>query len=1368
MASKAEDKDSVLTDVLARMLELISQIQNREQRPELTIEALAPSIKEFSFDPEKGTTFDKWYCLYEDIFREDAKALSEAARVRLLLRKLSPNCHAGYVNSLLPRAPRDLNYEQTVEALNKLYGSRESLFHIRWKCLQMQKDEADDFKSHSTKVNKACEDFRLGDLTPEHFKVLIFIMSLRDSKDKEVRSRLLRLLDTEDPSKITLNLMAEESIRFTTIKSDSAVVEQSAQGNNSSLEVCAVKQKPVNSKGKAHTHKHTNSQKFPKTTPPSPCWQCGGMHFVKFCEYSNKTCPSCSKKGHKDGYCGVVSAKKKHPQKKQQVSVNTITTDVCSVTSLRRSVDVKINNITYRLLYDPGSEVTIISDANWRLMGSPPLQNPSITARDAQGNPLTFHGELHTQVTFREMNRAAKCLISTSDINLFGADWITLFGLWNEPASSFTCNAVNAIEGSTITQDNIVTELKQKFPTVFSSSLGKYNKAKGQLRLKPNCAPVFRPRRPVPIHMTQLVDEELQRLQNLKIITPVDYSEYAAPIVIVRKPNGSIRICADYSTGLNSILETHHYPIPTPERIFASLSSSKIFSKVDLSDAYLQIEMDDESRRMLSISTHRGIFEFNRLCPGVKSAPGIFQQTLDTVLAGIPSVFAYFDDVLVATPDMETHGKALLAVFERFHTNNLRVKLEKCKFFMKEVRFLGIVIDASGQRPDPDKSHAIACMPPPTNVAELRSFLGALTFYSRFVRHMSEIRQPLDSLLRKDVAWQWTLECQQAFQKFKEILLSNLLLMHYNPSLPVIVAGDASEAGIGCVAFHKLEDGSLKAFHHASRRLSQTEKNYSQIEKEGLALVFAVTKFHNYIYGRRFVMQTDHKPLLAIFGSKKGIPIHTANRLQRWALILLAYEFTLEFVPTDKFGAADILSRLIQQHPRPTDEDFVVASVESDGIDDSIIQDVVRNIPVTFRMIQNSTQKCPILLEVASLILKGWPLHSANLSAEVSEFFKFRESLSLIRSCIMYRERIVIPSNLRTDILKQLHDAHPGITRMKALARSYVFWPKIDKDIEDLVKNCANCVAVAKFPTKSVLYSWPLSTRPWQRVHADFAGPVNGLWFLVLVDSYTKWPEVYTMSSTTATATITNIGDACARLGFMETLVTDCGRQFDCMEFNTFCEMSGIMHITTPPYHPQSNGQAERFVDTLKRSMKKLKDSGDVHSSLQKFLMNYRATPNPNTFNGTSPSELMLGRQLRIPLDLIKPPEDEPPKRNVSMEEMFNKKHGAKNRFFSVGEKVYARQGDKTEWTPGTIIEKRGNVLYNVLLEFTWGTRLIRAHTNQIITRTGAALSSPPPDALVVPPPKDPVDPISQRRRNPRVPTRTSPIKLRSREPRST
>ncbi|XP_055715125.1 uncharacterized protein K02A2.6-like [Phlebotomus papatasi] len=543
MASKAEDKDSVLTDVLARMLELISQIQNREQRPELTIEALAPSIKEFSFDPEKGTTFDKWYCLYEDIFKEDAKALSEAARVRLLLRKLSPNCHAGYVNSLLPRAPRDLNYEQTVEALNKLYGSRESLFHIRWKCLQMQKDEADDFKSHSTKVNKACEDFRLGDLTPEHFKVLIFIMSLRDSKDKEVRSRLLRLLDTEDPSKITLNLMAEESIRFTTIKSDSAVVEQSAQGNNSSMEVCAVKQKPVNSKGKAHAHTNNNSQKSPKTTPPSPCWQCGGMHFVKF-----------------------FSARNKPPREKQQASVNAIAIDECSLTSLRRSVDVKINNITYRLLYDPGSEVTIISDANWRLMGSPPLQNPSITARDAQGNPLTFHGELHTQVTFREMNRAAKCLISTSDINLFGADWLTLFGLWNVPASTFTCTStVKAIEGYTI-RHNIVTKLKQKSSaatTVLSQSLGKHNnnKAKEHLCLKPNCAPVFRTRCPVPILMTELVDEEHQRPQNVEIIMPMEYSEYTKAHYPIPNP----KFDTDFA-GISSFSDDVPYATPDMER----------------------------------------------------------------------------------------------------------------------------------------------------------------------------------------------------------------------------------------------------------------------------------------------------------------------------------------------------------------------------------------------------------------------------------------------------------------------------------------------------------------------------------------------------------------------------------------------------------------------------------------------------------------------------------------------------------------------------------------------------------------------------------------------------------------------------------
>ena len=217
-----------------------------------------------------------------------------------------------------------------------------------------------------------------------------------------------------------------------------------------------------------------------------------------------------------------------------------------------------------------------------------------------------------------------------------------------------------------------------------------------------------------------------------------------------------------------------------------------------------------------------------------------------------------------------------------------KIKFEKCNFFATEVRYLGYVINQEGLPPDPNRLSAVQRMHIPTNVTELRSFIGAINFYGKFVSQIRALRGPLDELLKSNLKWQWTQVHNKCFLKLKEILLT-----YYDPTKSIIVAADASNYGLGACILHEYADGSIKTISHASRSLTPAEKSYSQIEKEALALVFAITKFHKMIFGRRFKLHTDHKPLLAIFGKKTDIALHQANRLQRWAVQLLAYDFDI-------------------------------------------------------------------------------------------------------------------------------------------------------------------------------------------------------------------------------------------------------------------------------------------------------------------------------------------------------------------------------------------------------------------------------------------------------------------------------------------
>ena len=294
--------------------------------------------------------------------------------------------------------------------------------------------------------------------------------------------------------------------------------------------------------------------------------------------------------------------------------------------------------------------------------------------------------------------------------------------------------------------------------------------------------------------------------------------------------------------------------------------------------------------KYVTVNTHRGLYRYTRLPFGVASAPALFQKLMNSVLQGIPHVICYIDDILVTGSSDEDHYRNLARVFERLQQHGFRLKQDKCAFMQDSVEYLGHRFDAEGLHALPGKIEAITNAPEPRNLQELRSFLGLLNYYGKFLPNLAMLVHLLNTLLQHDKRWKWSAECAQAFQQAKQALSSASVLAHYDPTLPLTLAGDASAYGVGAVISHTLPDGAF-----ASRSLSTSERNYAQLEKEALSLVFGVKKFHQYLYGRKFQLITDHKPLLAILGPKKGIPSLAAARLQHWAVLLSAYQYEVKF-----------------------------------------------------------------------------------------------------------------------------------------------------------------------------------------------------------------------------------------------------------------------------------------------------------------------------------------------------------------------------------------------------------------------------------------------------------------------------------------
>ena len=360
-----------------------------------------------------------------------------------------------------------------------------------------------------------------------------------------------------------------------------------------------------------------------------------------------------------------------------------------------------------------------------------------------------------------------------------------------------------------------------------------------------------------------LVEKELDNFISQGIIEPIAFSEWAAPIVPVLKADKtSVRICGDFKLTVNRVAKLDRYPIPKVYDLFSSLAVGRYFTKLDLSQAYLQIGLDDQSKSLVVVNTHKGLFQYNCLPYGISLAPAIFQRIMESLLKGIPHVVSYLDDILISGSTVQEHMDTLEQVLSRLEKAGLKLQEKKCSFMVPEVVYLGHKIDVQGLHPLAEKVEAVQAAPVPKNVSELKLYLGLLSYYGKFLSNLSSTFAPLYELLKSTVKWRWTKQENAAFQESKKLLSSAKVLVHFDSTKEVTLACDASPYGIGAVLSHKMSDGSDHPIGFASRTLSSAEKKYSQLEKEGLSCIFGVKKFHTYLYGRSFTLITDHKPLL--------------------------------------------------------------------------------------------------------------------------------------------------------------------------------------------------------------------------------------------------------------------------------------------------------------------------------------------------------------------------------------------------------------------------------------------------------------------------------------------------------------------------
>ncbi|XP_013763339.1 uncharacterized protein LOC102215153 [Pundamilia nyererei] len=448
------------------------------------------------------------------------------------------------------------------------------------------------------------------------------------------------------------------------------------------------------------------------------------------------------------------------------------------------------------------------------------------------------------------------------------------------------------------------------------------------------------------------------------------------------------------------------------------------------------------------------------------------------------------------------------------------------------------------------------------------------------------------------------------------------------------------------------------------------------------------------MYGRKFMIITDHKPLISLIHELKAVPQMASQRIMRWAVLLRAYEYVIKYREGKNNSNADGLSRL----PLPENLPKEVAAE-----DQVLMVDQDHEGVMTSEQLQRWTTKDPILSRVREYALRGWP---TTQHPNFQPYKQRQQELSVQDGCVLWGARVVIPERGRRPLLEQLHQSHPGMSRMKGLARSYMWWPHMENDIEDKVRSCSTCQEHRHRPEEAPLHPWEWPEKPWRRIHIDYAGPFLGKMFLVIVDAHSKWLNVYPVPSATAAATIDCLRNCFSTHGLPEMLVSDNAQCFVSAQTKEFMAKNGITHVTSAPYHPASNGLAERAVQTFKELMKK--STGDtLTTKLNRALFSYRITPQSTT--GKSPAELMMGQKLRCTLDLIHP---------------------------DLKQKVTAKQDSQRlgpKWIPGLIQEMTGPVSYLVMLGN--GT-VVRRHVNQLFARLELCLAAGMPEGHPGEPPK--------------------------------
>ena len=786
----------------------------------------------------------------------------------------------------------------------------------------------------------------------------------------------------------------------------------------------------------------------------------------------------------------------------------------------------------------------------------------------------------------------------------------------------------------TETQKKKMDDLIKRYKFVFAvddNDLGRTKVIEHSIPLENNRPLKQRPYR-IPYALRDECDRQIKFMLENEVIRPSS-SPWMSPVVLVKKKDSSIRFCVDFRK-LNEVTRKDTYPLPRIDEMLDKLHNATIFTTLDLQSGYWQIPIVEEDKEKTAFSAGQGLYEFNVMPFGLTGAPATFQRCMNYLLMDVSHTMVYIDDIIVYSTTFEEHLTDLEKVLNVLKQNGLKLKPSKCEWVKAKVTFLGHVVSAEGMTPDPENIAKVKNFPVPKSIKEIQRFVGLASYYRRFIKNFAMIAAPLHKLTSKDSEFIWTDVHQKAFEELKQKLITPPILRFPDLSKPFILMTDASGYALGAVLGQQDEKEKDHVIAYTSRGLKPHEKNYSTIEKELLAIVFGTKQFRHYIWSRKVILLTDHRPLQWLKGH--GDP---TSRLVRWMLQLQEFDIHFQYRSGKSNANADCLSRIEDT----TDPNLQkkLTSVFSIHDNESEVLTIIKNIPnsnnnIDLRREQDRDDELKEIMINCST--------QRNNQSKISSQFEIENGVLKFNSggILLY----VVPKHQRKSLLLQYHDGILGghLSTRKTLSRlkRKYYWPTMSEDTRTWCKSCTICLTrkdagkLIKAPLKPI----PPPAAPMEMTAMDILGPFpetadGNKYILVFSDYFTRWPEAFAIKNQTAEVIAQIfVEQIIFRYGVPKKLLTDQGTNFTGNVLKAVNELFQILKLQTSPYHPQTDGLVERFNRTLANMLSTYTNSrhNDWDVYIPSCLFAYRNSVHAST--NETPFFLMYLRESNMPIDL--------------------------------------------------------------------------------------------------------------------------------------